>query len=123
MAVRLWTRSRGRRARLRAGRSSVGRRQPEASGAQPAGGAFLGVSLDGMSASDGLPLGAVVPGSGAERAGLREGDVLAPSATPASTASTTSGASLRVRLRASDPRRHLRDGQDHAASVTLGTRP
>ena len=45
-----------------------GRRAPEATGAQPAGGAFLGVSVDGASPSDGLRLGNVVPDSGAERA-------------------------------------------------------
>ena len=40
------------------------------------GGAFLGVSVDGRSGSDGVRLGSVVAGSGAERAGLRGGDVI-----------------------------------------------
>ena len=40
------------------------------------GGAFLGVSVDGRSESDGVRLGSVVAGSGAERAGLRGGDVI-----------------------------------------------
>ena len=104
--------------------SSAGRRAPEGSGAQPAGGAFLGVSLDGMSASDGLRLGAIVPGSGAERAGLRESDVLVRVGETAinsfddlrsALASQSPGDTVRVL--------YLRDGQDHAASVTLGTRP
>ncbi len=40
------------------------------------GGAFLGVSVDGRSESDGVRLGSVIAGSGAERAGLRGGDVI-----------------------------------------------
>src|SRR4029453_13634 len=49
---------------------------PSQQGAQPGSGAFLGVALDGHGESDGLRLGAIVPGTGAARAGLREGDVL-----------------------------------------------
>src|SRR6185295_19245753 len=41
-----------------------------------AGGAFLGIAADGRSGWDGVRLGAIVPGSAAERAGLRAGDVL-----------------------------------------------
>jgi Peptidase family M28/PDZ domain/PA domain len=103
---------------------SVGRPQPEGTGAQPAGGAFLGVSLDGQSAADGLRLGAILPGTGAERAGLREGDVLVRLGETgingfddlrSALARQSPGDTVRVV--------YLRDGQDHAASVTLGTRP
>jgi len=101
-----------------------GRRVPEAAGAQPAGGAFLGVSVDGASPSDGLRLGNVVPGSGAERAGLRDGDVIVRIADT----SIDSFSDLRSALARQQPGDtvrvvYLRDGQDHAASVTLGTRP
>jgi Peptidase family M28/PDZ domain/PA domain len=103
---------------------SAGRRQPEASGAQPASGAFLGVSLDAMSASDGLRLGAIVPGSGAERAGLREGDVLVRLGDTGINGFDDLRSVL-ARQAPGDTVRvvYLRDGQDHAASVTLGTRP
>jgi aminopeptidase YwaD len=103
---------------------SAGRPQPEGTGAQPAGGAFLGVSLDGQSAADGLRLGAILPGTGAERAGLREGDVLVRLGETgingfedlrSALARQSPGDTVRVV--------YLRDGQDHAASVTLGTRP
>ena len=101
-----------------------GRRAPEAAGAQPAGGAFLGVSVDGASPSDGLRLGNVLPGSGAERAGLRDGDVIVRIA-DSSIDSFSDLRSALARRQPGDTVRvvYLRDGQDHAASVTLGTRP
>jgi membrane-associated protease RseP (regulator of RpoE activity) len=52
---------------------------PEPSGPRMTGapgGAFLGVSVDGRSDSDGVRLGSVISGSAAERAGLRDGDVI-----------------------------------------------
>ncbi len=100
------------------------RRAPEAAGAQPAGGAFLGVSVDGASPSDGLRLGSVVSGSGAERAGLRDGDVIVRIAdTIIDNFSDLRGALARQRPGDTVRVVYLRDGQDHAASVTLGTRP
>ncbi len=88
------------------------------------GGAFLGVSVDGRSESDGVRLGSVVAGSGAERAGLRGGDVIVRMG--------DHGLSRFEDLRrALADRRpgdavalvYLRDGEEHRASATLGTRP
>jgi aminopeptidase YwaD len=103
---------------------SAGRRQPEAQGAQPGSGAFLGVALDGHGESDGLRLGAIVPGTGAARAGLREGDVLVRMGD----ISINSFDDLRKALARQAPGDtvrvvFLRDGQDQAIPVTLGTRP
>ena len=103
---------------------SAGRRQPEAQGAQPGSGAFLGVALDGLGESDGLRLGAIVPDTGAARAGLREGDVLVRMGDISingfddlrkALARQAPGDTVRVVF--------LRDGQDQAIPVTLGTRP
>jgi membrane-associated protease RseP (regulator of RpoE activity) len=101
-----------------------GRRALEAPGAQTADGAFLGVSVDGASPSDGLRLGSVLPGTGAERAGLRDGDVIVRIAD----SSINGFGDLRGvlgRQKPGDTVRvvYLRDGQNHTASVTLGTRP
>ena len=88
------------------------------------GGAFLGVSVDGRSESDGVRLGSVIAGSGAERAGLRGGDVIVRMG--------DHGLSRFEDLRrALADRRpgdavalvYLRDGEEHRASATLGTRP
>ena len=88
------------------------------------GGAFLGVSVDGRSESDGVRLGSVVAGSGAERAGLRGGDVIVRMG--------DHGLSRFEDLRrALADRRpgdavalvYLRDGEEHRASATLGARP
>jgi S1-C subfamily serine protease len=103
---------------------SAGRRQPEAQGAQPGSGAFLGVALDGHGESDGLRLGAIVPGTGAARAGLREGDVLVR----IGDISINGFDDLRKALARQAPGDtvrvvFLRDGQDQAIPVTLGTRP
>jgi aminopeptidase YwaD len=82
-------------------------------------GAFLGVGGGGQGA-DGARLAHVVPGSAAERAGLRDGDVLV----------TIDGAvvegfeALRRAIRARQPGDtvrlvYLRDGRDHETSATL----
>ena len=103
----------------------AGRRgAPDASGAQPGGGAFLGVSVDGANPSDGLRLGNIVRDSGAERAGLREGDVIVRIADSA----INSFDDLRGVLARRNPGDtvrvvYLRDGVDHAVPITLGTRP
>jgi len=100
------------------------RAPPPATGARDAGGAFLGIAADGRSGWDGVRLGAIVPGSAAERAGLRAGDVLVR----LDETGLAGFADLRAVL---DRRRpgdalalvYLRDGVDHATTVTLGTRP
>jgi len=88
-----------------------------------AGGAFLGIAADVRAGWDGVRLGAIVPGSAAEQAGLRAGDV----AVRLDDTGLRALADLRALL---DRRRpgetldlvYLRDGVDHAASVTLGPR-
>jgi aminopeptidase YwaD len=96
----------------------------QSSGVGAAGGAFLGIAADTRAGWDGVRLGAVVPGSGAEQAGLRAGDVLVRLDDTALQAFPD----LRALL---DRRRpgetlalvYLRDGVDHATTVTLGSRP
>jgi hypothetical protein len=98
------------------------RRNPE-SGAR-SGGAFLGVSIDVRSESDGIRLGSVIPGGAAERAGLRAGDVIVRMGDEA----VTRFEDLR---RALDSRRpadrvtmlYLRDGEDATTTAVLGSRP
>jgi hypothetical protein len=101
----------------------AGGRAREASGARPAAGAFLGVSVDGEG-SEGLRIGAIVPDSGAERGGLRPGDVVIRI--------DDSGIGGFEDLVAMLGRRHpgetarvvyLRDGEAYTVPVTLGERP
>ena len=88
-----------------------------------AGRAFLGVTADGRG-GDGVRLAGVLPGTAAERAGLRGGDILVR----VSDAAVDSFADLR---RAIGERRpgdlvrlvYLRDGRDHVADATLGPSP
>jgi hypothetical protein len=85
-----------------------------------AGGTFLGVGGDGRTPGDGVRLAHVVPGSAAERAGLRDGDVLVRVAGhPVNTFEE-----LRNTIRARQPGDvirlvYLRDGRDHVTSATL----
>ncbi|HTI54970.1 MAG TPA: M28 family peptidase, partial [Verrucomicrobiae bacterium] len=105
---------------------SAPRGRSAARGASPggAGGAFLGIAADVRAGWDGVRLGAIVPGSAAEQAGLRAGDVLVR----LDDTGLQAFADLRALL---DRRRpgetlrlvYLRDGVDHATSVTLGARP
>jgi aminopeptidase YwaD len=88
------------------------------------GGAFLGVSVDGRSESDGVRIGSVITGSGAERAGLRGGDVIVRIAG----AGVNRFEDLRRALAGRRPGDqvalvYLRDGEDHQASAMLGARP
>ena len=88
------------------------------------GGAFLGVSVDGRSESDGVRLGSVIAGSGAERAGLRGGDVIVR----VGDHSLSRFEDLRRALADRRPGDavaliYLRDGEEHRASATLGARP
>jgi hypothetical protein len=100
---------------------------PPVSGRGPRGSsgeAFLGVSPDLRSESDGLRLGAIVPGSAAARAGIRDGDVIVR----LGDVPVNSFDDLRGALRARRPGEavrivYLRDGQEHTTSTTLDTRP
>jgi len=100
---------------------------PRAGRAEPAGragGAFLGIAADVRAGWDGVRLGSIVPGSAAERAGLRAGDVLVRLADTA----LHGFADLREQLGRRRPGDtlhlvYLRKGLDHATSVTLGAPP
>jgi len=99
-------------------------RAARAGPAGPASGAFLGIAADVRAGWDGVRLGSVVPGSAAERAGLRAGDVLVRLADTA----LHGFADLREQLgrrRPGDTLQlvYLREGLDHATSVTLGASP
>lgn len=83
-------------------------------------GPWLGVSSDGRTPGDGVRLGHIVPGSAAERAGLRDGDVLVR----VGDAPVTTFEELRSAIRARQPGDvvrlvYLRDGRDHVTSATL----
>jgi len=88
-----------------------------------AGGALLGVVAVPRPGTDGLKLSSVMPGTAAERAGLREGDVIVRFA-----GSTVDGLEeLRTLIRDRRPGDtvsvlYLRAGEAHATSATLGPR-
>ena len=94
------------------------------SGPGGAGGAFLGIGADLRAGWDGVRLGSIVPGSGAERAGLQAGDVLVRLDDTGLQAFSDLRALL-DRHRPGDTLRlvYLREGLDRATSVTLGPRP
>jgi S1-C subfamily serine protease len=85
-----------------------------------AGGTLLGVGGNGRTPGDGVPLSHIMPGSAAERAGLRDGDVLVRvGEQPVNTFEE-----LRNAIRARQPGDvvrlvYLRDGRDHVTSATL----
>jgi hypothetical protein len=88
------------------------------------GGAFLGIAADSGAGWDGVRLGSIVPGSAAEQAGLQAGDVLVR----LDGTGLQGFSDLRALLERHRPGEtlrlvFLRDGLDHATSVTLGTRP
>jgi Zn-dependent M28 family amino/carboxypeptidase len=88
------------------------------------GGAFLGIAADSRAGWDGVRLGSIVPGSAAEQAGLRAGDVLVR----LDQTGLQGFSDLRALLERHRPGEtlrlvYLRDGLDHAISVTLGARP
>jgi len=99
------------------------RRQGQNSAGSAAGSALLGVVAVPRPGSDGLRLSSIMPGSGAERAGLREGDVIVRFA-----GSGVDGLEeLRALIRDRKPGDsvsvlYLRDGEAHATSATLGPR-
>jgi hypothetical protein len=88
------------------------------------GGAFLGVAADSRAGWDGVRLGSIVPGSAAEQAGLLAGDVLVR----LDETGLQGFSDLRALLERHRPGEtvrlvYLRDGLDHATSITLGARP
>ena len=88
------------------------------------GGAFLGIAADSRAGGDGVRLGSIVPGSAAEQAGLQAGDVLVR----LDETGLLGFSELRALLERHRPGEtlqlvYLRDGLDHATSVTLGARP
>jgi aminopeptidase YwaD len=93
---------------------------PRRGSSSGAGGTFLGVGGDGRTPGDGVKLGQILPGSAAERAGLRDGDVLVRvGEQPVNTFEE-----LRSAIRARRPGDvvrlvYLRDGRDHVTSATL----
>lgn len=104
------------------GRPVFARVTPPARGgrAGAAGGPLLGVGANGRTPGDGVPLSHIMPGSAAERAGLRDGDVLVRvGEQPVNTFEE-----LRNAIRARQPGDvvrlvYLRDGRDHVTSATL----
>jgi putative serine protease PepD len=74
--------------------------------------------------SDGLRLSQVVAGSGAEKAGLRDGDVLVRFGDRPLNSFDDLLAALKDRQPGDEVRvLYLRDGLDHETMATLGTRP
>jgi hypothetical protein len=90
----------------------------------PAGGPFLGVGAATQGAADGVRLNQVFPGSGAARAGLRDGDVLVRVGDLAVDTFDDLRAAL-GRRRPGDTVQvvYVRDGEPHTTSATLGARP
>jgi hypothetical protein len=87
-------------------------------------GAFLGIGADVRAGWDGVLIGSIVPGSAAERAGLRPGDVLVQLAG----AGLHGFPELREQLGRRRPGEtvaivYLREGLDHETRATLGPRP
>jgi len=99
------------------------RRQGQGGGGAGAGGALLGVVTVPRPGNDGLRLSSVMPGTGAERAGLREGDVIVRFAGTA----VEGLEELRALIRDRKPGDnvavlYLRNGEAYATSATLGPR-
>jgi S1-C subfamily serine protease len=80
--------------------------------------------VDGRAESDGVKLGSVIAGSGAERAGLRGGDVIVRIGDQGLNRFEDLRRALADR-RPGDAVTllYLREGEEHRASATLGTRP
>jgi putative serine protease PepD len=84
---------------------------------------FFGVGADGRAESDGVPLGQIVAGSAAARAGLREGDVIVRFGGRRVDGFQQLVAALRGH-RPGDAVRvlYLRDGSEHETTATLDAR-
>jgi hypothetical protein len=99
------------------------RRQRASPSASP-NGAFLGISADAQGPGDGVHLREVIPGSAAERAGVRRGDVLVRVG-----GELVNGfEDVRRLLDSKKPGEtvelvYLRDGEDRTASTALDARP
>jgi len=102
-------------------------RPARARGERAAGAAapvFFGVSADGRAESDGVPLGQVVPGSAAARAGLRDGNVIVRFGPRAVDGFEALVATLRGHRPGDEVRvLYLRDGFEHETTATLDARP
>ena len=98
-------------------------RAREATGARPAGGAFLGVTGE-REGGEGVLIGGIVPDSGAERGGLRPGDVVIRLDESGIGGFEDLVAAL-GRRRPGETARvvYLRDGEIFTAPITLGERP
>jgi peptidase M28-like protein/PDZ domain-containing protein/PA domain-containing protein len=97
------------------------RRQNQGSGAS--GGALLGVVAVPRPGNDGLKLSSVMSGTGAEQAGLREGDVIVRFAGTAVDGLEELRTLIRDRKPGdSVPVLYLRNGEAHSTSATLGPR-
>jgi membrane-associated protease RseP (regulator of RpoE activity) len=97
------------------------RRQNQGSGAS--GGALLGVVAVPRPGGDGLRLSSVMSGTGAERAGLREGDVIVRFAGTAVDGLEELRTLIRERKPGDTiPVLYLRNGEAHSTSATLGPR-
>ena len=99
--------------------------RPKRERPEPAVGArvFLGVS-GSSGESDGLRLAQVVAGSGADKAGLRDGDVLVRFGDRTLNGFDDLLGALKDRKPGDEVRvLYLRDGVDHETMATLGTRP
>jgi C-terminal processing protease CtpA/Prc len=87
------------------------------------GGALLGIVAVARPGNDGLRLSSVMPGTGAERAGLREGDVIVRFAGTAIDGLEELRGLIRGRKPGdSVPVLYLRDGEVRSTSATLGPR-
>ncbi|HKQ65026.1 MAG TPA: M20/M25/M40 family metallo-hydrolase [Methylomirabilota bacterium] len=97
------------------------RHQNQGSGAS--GGALLGVVAVPRPGGDGLRLSSVMSGTGAERAGLREGDVIVRFAGTAVDGLEELRTLIRERKPGDTiPVLYLRNGEAHSTSATLGPR-
>jgi aminopeptidase YwaD len=97
------------------------RRQNQGSGAS--GGALLGVVAVPRPGNDGLKLSSVMSGTGAERAGLRDGDVIVRFAGTAVDGLEELRTLIRERKPGDTvPVLYLRNGEAHSTSATLGPR-
>jgi membrane-associated protease RseP (regulator of RpoE activity) len=83
----------------------------------------LGVAADGRHESDGVRLAQVLPGSAADRAGLREGDVLVRVGGTVMNGFDDLRSTLRGRRPGDSlPILYLRDGEDHETIATVDAR-
>jgi hypothetical protein len=102
-------------------RPSAGPRSGRAAGAATP--VFFGVGADGRAESDGVPLGQVVSGSAAERAGLRAGDVIVRFGARLVDGFEELVGALRGHRPGDVVRVHyLRDGIEHETTATLDAR-